>query len=230
MDFLTADLSSQADIRRLSQGVKNSTDRLDVLVNNAGGIYLERQETIDGYEMTFAVNHLAYFLLTNLVLDLIKASAPARIVSVASAAHQGCTLRFEDLQGKARYSGWRAYQQSKLANILFTRELARRLEGTGVTANAVPSRIREDPDLPRRGASAAGSSAARPTCSRSRRRRGRRRPSTSPARLEIEGVTGKYFAKQKPVNSSAAARDDAAARRLWEVSGELTGMKSSHPG
>ena len=148
VEYLTADLSSQADIRRLAQGVRNATDRLDVLVNNAGGIYLKREVTVDGVEMTFALNHLAYFLLTNLLLDLIKASAPARIVSVASAAHQGWTIQFDDLQGKGRYSGWRAYQQSKLANILFTRELARRLEGTGVTANALHPGLREDPDLP----------------------------------------------------------------------------------
>jgi retinol dehydrogenase-12 len=229
VDYLIADLSSQADIRRLSQGVKNSTDRLHVLVNNAGGIYLEREETIDGYEMTFAVNHLAYFLLTNLVLDLLKASAPARIVNVASAAHRGCTLRFEDLQGKARYGGWRAYQQSKLANILFTRELARRLEGTGVTANALHPGYVKTQIFRAEGARgwllrrAADVFAITPE-------QGAKTSVYLAGAPEIEGVTGKYFAKQKPANFSAAARDDAAARRLWEVSEGLTGLKPSHPG
>ena len=137
VEFLVADLSSQAEVRRLANQVKAATGRLDVLVNNAGLIRLEREVTVDGLEMTFALNHLAYFLLTNLLLDTLKASTPARIVSVASAAHQGCKMNFDDLQGETKYSPWRAYQQSKLANILFTRELARRLEGTGVTANAL---------------------------------------------------------------------------------------------
>jgi NAD(P)-dependent dehydrogenase (short-subunit alcohol dehydrogenase family) len=137
VEYLVADLSSQSEIHRLAHGVKASTSRLDVLLNNAGGIYLQRQETADGIERTFALNHLAYFLLTNLLLDLIKASTPARIINVSSAAHKGGKINFDDLQGKTRYSGWRAYQQSKLANILFTQELARQLSGTGVTANAL---------------------------------------------------------------------------------------------
>ena len=137
VEFLVADLSAQAEVRRLANQVKAATGRLDVLVNNAGLIRLEREVSVDGLEMTFALNHLAYFLLTNLLLDTLKASTPARIVSVASAAHQGCKINFDDLQGETKYSPWRAYQQSKLANILFTRELARRLEGTGVTANAL---------------------------------------------------------------------------------------------
>jgi retinol dehydrogenase-12 len=226
VEYLTADLSSLADIRRLAQGVRNATDRLHVLDNNAGGIFLKREETEDGFERTFAVNHLAYFLLTDLLLDVIKASAPARIVSVASAAHQGCTINFDDLQGKARYSGWRAYQQSKLANILFTRELARRLDGTGVTANAlhpgyvktqifraegVPGwLLRRAADLfaisPEKGAETSIYLACSP---------------------DVAGVTGQYFAKQRPVQPSSAAQDDEAARRLWEVCEELTGLKSA---
>jgi NAD(P)-dependent dehydrogenase (short-subunit alcohol dehydrogenase family) len=226
VEYLTADLSSQADIRRLAQGVKNSAGRLDVLVNNAGGIYLKRSESVDGFEMTFGVNHLAYFLLTNLLLDLIKASAPARIVSVASAAHQGCTINFDDLHGKKRYSGWRAYQQSKLANILFTRELARRLEGTGVTANAlhpgyVKTQIFRVEGIPgwllRRAAELFAISPEE----------GAKTSIYLASSPEVEGVTGKYFAKQKPVSPSAASQDDGAARRLWDVSEELTGLKAS---
>jgi NAD(P)-dependent dehydrogenase (short-subunit alcohol dehydrogenase family) len=229
VEYLTADLSSQAEVRRLARDVKDTTSRLDVLVNNAGCICVKRQETVDGLEMTFALNHLAYFLLTDLLLDLIKSSAPARIVSVASAAHQGCAVNFDDLQGKTRYGGWRAYQQSKLANILFTRELAHRLEGTGVTANAlhpgyVKTQIfrvegvigwllRRAADLfaisPEAGAKTSIYLASSP---------------------EIEGVTGRYFVRQKAVGSSPASLDDATARRLWEVSEELTGLKSALAG
>jgi NAD(P)-dependent dehydrogenase (short-subunit alcohol dehydrogenase family) len=221
VEYEIADLSSQAEIRRLAQEVKDSTARLDVLVNNAGGIYLKREETGDGVEMTFAVNHLAYFLLTYLLLDLIKSSAPARIVSVASDAHRGARIDFGDLQGKAKYSAWRAYQQSKLANILFIRELARRLAGTHVTANALhPGFVRTQifrgggatswlvrrlADLfaitPERGAQTSIYLA------------------TSP---EVNGVSGQYFARQKPAVSSPESQDDEAARRLWEVSEELT--------
>jgi NAD(P)-dependent dehydrogenase (short-subunit alcohol dehydrogenase family) len=224
VDYLVADLSSQSEIRRLVQRVKASTPRLDVLINNAGGINLKRQETSDGIERTFALNHLAYFLLTNLVLDLIKASAPARIISVSSGAHQGCTIKFDDLQAKTKYSGWRAYQQSKLANILFTRELARRLDGSGVTANAlhpgyvntqifraggtVGWLLRRAADLfaisPEEGAKTSVYLA------------------TSP---EVEGVTGKYFVKQKPAASSPASEDVVAAGRLWDISEEMTGLR-----
>jgi NAD(P)-dependent dehydrogenase (short-subunit alcohol dehydrogenase family) len=225
VDYLVADLSWQSEIHGLAASVRGMTRRLDVLVNNAGGIYLKRELSADGLEMTFALNHLAYFLLTNLLLDLLKASAPARIINVASAAHQGSTINFDDLQAKKRYSGWRAYQQSKLANILFTRELARRLEGTGVTANALhPGYVntqifrvkgfagwlmRRAADLfaitPEQGAQTSIYLA------------------TSP---EVEGVTGKYFVKQEPVPSSPASQDDTTARRLWDVSEELTGLRA----
>ena len=167
-------------------------------------------ETVDGRELTFALNHLAYFLLTNLLLDLLGSSAPARIVSVASAAHQGARINFDDPEGRARYSGWRAYQQSKLANILFTRELSRRLDGTGVTANClhpgyVKTQIfraegfagwllRRAADLfaisPERGAETSIYLA------------------TSP---EVAGQSGRYFARQKPVASSQESKDDDAA-------------------
>ena len=138
VEYLIAELSSQADVRRLADQVKTATDRLHILINNAGGVFVKRQESVDSLEMTFALDHLAYFLLTNLLLDLIKSSALRRIINVASAAHRGASINFDDLQKtKGRYSGWRAYQQAKLANILFTRELARRLQGSGVTANVL---------------------------------------------------------------------------------------------
>jgi NAD(P)-dependent dehydrogenase (short-subunit alcohol dehydrogenase family) len=227
VEYRIADLSSQAEIRRLAQEVKSSIPRIDVLVNNAGGLYLKRQETGDGLEMTFALNHLAYFLLTNLLLDIIKASAPARIVSVASEAHQGGRINFDDLQGKTKYSPWRAYQQSKLANVLFTRQLARRLQGTGVTANALhPGYVKTEifraegfagwllrraADLfaitPEQGAQTSVYLA------------------TSP---EVEDVSGQYFARQEPVASSPESQDEAAASRLWQVSEELTGLARSY--
>lgn len=225
--YLIADLSLQAEVRRLADEVKAATDRLHVLINNAGGVFLKRHETVDGLEMTFALDHLAYFLLTNLLLDLIKSSAPARIVNVASAAHQGASINFDDLQKTTgRFSGWRAYQQAKLANILFTRELARRLQGIGVTANVLhPGYVntqifkvggfqgwllRRAADLfaiaPEDGALTSVYLA------------------TSP---EVVNVSGTYFARQKPAASSPQAQDDETARRLWQVSEELTGLGKS---
>ncbi len=223
IQYVVADLSAQAEVRRLAQEVNTSTNRLDVLVNNAGLIRTKREVTVDGLEMTFALNHLAYFLLTNLLLDTLKASAPARIVSVSSAAHQGSKINFDDLQGEKKYSGWRAYQQSKLANVLFTRELARRLEGTGVTANALhPGYVRTQIFrvagftgwLLRRAAEVLAISpeeGARTTIYLA----------TSP---EVEGQTGQYFVKQKRVASSRESLDDATARKLWDVSAKLTGL------
>src|SRR4028119_312837 len=134
---MLADLSSQEQIRRLAHEIKEAYPRLDVLVNNAGVFRSERITTADGMEATFAVNHLAYFLLTNLLLDVLKAGAPSRIVNVASADHSNATIDFDNLQGEKGYRGARAYSQSKLANVLFTYELARRLQGTGVAANCV---------------------------------------------------------------------------------------------
>jgi retinol dehydrogenase 14 len=194
---------------------------LDVLVNNVGGFWATRQITPDGLERTFAVNHLAPFLLTGLLLDRLTASAPARIVTVSSGAHVTGKINFGDLQGEHRYSGPQAYSQSKLANILFSYELARRLEGTGVTATALhPGVARtgfaaEDPSplwklflplirlflkTPQKGAATSIYLASSP---------------------EVEGVTGTYFAARKPKASSQASRDTAAAARLWQISLDL---------
>ncbi|MGW8250464.1 MAG: SDR family oxidoreductase, partial [Anaerolineales bacterium] len=137
VDYLLADLSSQADIRRMAGDFQERYDRLDVLINNAGGFFMRRQESVDGIEMTFALNHLNYFMLTALLKDSLKASAPARIVNVSSNAHRGAKIDFDNLLGERSYSGWRAYAQSKLANVLHAFELARRLEASVVTANAL---------------------------------------------------------------------------------------------
>jgi NAD(P)-dependent dehydrogenase (short-subunit alcohol dehydrogenase family) len=223
VEWLVADLSSQSDIRRLAEEVRKRTGRLDVLVNNAGGIFLKRLESADGIEMTFALNHLSYFLLTNLLLPVLEQSAPARIVSVASDAHKGVSINFDDIEGKKRYGGWRAYQRSKLANILFTSELARRLEGKRVTANALhPGFVRTTifrergaiPWLLRRAADILALSpedGAKTSIYLA----------TSP---DVAGISGRYFDKEKPAESSPQSRDPATAQRLWQLSEEMTGV------
>src|ERR1700716_2403685 len=137
VDAFAADMTSQAEVRRLAAAVLGAYPRLDVLVNNVGGFWAHRHPTADGWERTFALNHLASFLLTNLLLDRLKASAPARVVTVSSGEQARGRIELDDLQGTRDYSGQRAYSQSKLANVMFTNELARRLEGTGVTANSL---------------------------------------------------------------------------------------------
>ncbi len=137
VDLLLADLSSQADVATLAQTFQQRYERLDVLVNNAGAIFTERQVSVDGVEMTFALNHLGYFLLTHHLLGLLKTSAPCRIINVASSAHRRGRIHLDDLQGEWNFGGWRAYCQSKLANIMFTYELAKRLSGTQITANTL---------------------------------------------------------------------------------------------
>ena len=224
IDVFAGDMSSQAEVRRLAGEVLATYPRLDVLVNNVGGFWGTRHMTADGLEHTFAVNHLAPFLLTNLLLDRLKASAPARIVTVSSGAQAMGKLDFEDLQGEREYSGQRAYNQSKLANVVFTYELARRLDGSGVTANTLhPGVVRtafaaEDPSpmwrvllplirpflkSPEQGAATSLYLASSP---------------------EVEGVTGKYFVNAKPSGSNKSSYDTEAAARLWKVSVDLTGL------
>lgn len=193
-------------------------------MNNAGSFFMSRQESVDGIEMTFALNHLGYFLLTNLLLDTLEASAPARIVNVSSAAHERAQIDFEDLQGRQKYSGWQAYGQSKLANVLFTYELARRLEGTGVTVNALhPGFVATNLGAGTYGligrlfkklVNLRGVSPEE----------GARTSIYLATSSEVEGVTRKYFVEQKAVPSSEASYDEATARRLWQVSAELTGL------
>ncbi len=222
-ESFVADLSSQAEVRRLADEIGKRCDRLDILLNNAGGMFLAREESADGIEMTLALNHLSYFLLTDRLLPLLKAGAAARIVNVASDAHRGGRIDFDDIQLRRNYGGWRAYQQSKLANILFTFELARRLEGTGITANAlhpgfVRTRFFQDftgwvgfiIKLGARVAAIGPEAGARTSIYLA----------TSP---EVEGVTGRYFVKCRPVNPSPRSRDRATAERLWRLSEELTG-------
>jgi len=224
VDALAADLSSQTEVRRLAHEVLDRYPRLDVLVNNVGGFWAHRRVTADGLEHTFALNHLAAFLLTNLLLDRLKASAPARIVTVSSGAHAAGYIDFDDLQAEQKYAGQRAYNASKLANVMFTYELARRLEGSGVTATVLHPGVvntafgaedqaafftilspllRPFMKAPTRGAATSIYLASSP---------------------QVEGLTGQYFASSKPKKSSKLSYDSAAARRLWQVSAELVGL------
>jgi retinol dehydrogenase 14 len=224
VEVFVADLSSQSQVRRLAEEVLQRLSRIDVLVNNVGGHWNTRHVTADGLERTFALNHLAPFLLTNLLLDRLQQSAPARVVTVSSNAHAQGRIDFDDLQGERSYSGARAYSQSKLANVLFTYELARRLPATSVTANALhPGVTRtsfgaEDPGgvqrllvplmrpfmkAPAQGAATSIHLASAP---------------------DLEQVTGRYFANSKPKRSSKRSYDEAAAARLWRVSADLVGL------
>lgn len=224
VDVFVADLSARSEVRRMAGEVLQRLPRIDVLVNNVGGYWNTRHVTADGLERTFALNHLAPFLLTALLLDRLKGSAPARVVTVSSNAHATGRIDFDDLQGERSYSGARAYNQSKLANVLFSYELARRLPATSVTANALhPGVVRtsfggEDPGAaqrllvpfirpfmkaPARGAATSIYVASAP---------------------DLERVTGRYFADRKPKRSAKRSYDEAAAARLWQVSADLVGL------
>ncbi len=225
VEYLVADLSSMQQVREVGQKFLQKYPHLHVLVNNAGAIFANRKLTVDGYERTFALNHLAYFLLTNLLLNRIIASAPARIINVSSDAHEGAIMDFDDLQNEHHYGygGYRSYGQSKLANLLFTYELAMRLAGTAVTVNAVHPgavatgfgennggamrvgmRIFHQFSLtPQQGADTLVYLASSP---------------------EVEGITGKYWTKCHAIKSSPVSYDDTAQKRLWSVSAQLTGI------
>ena len=219
-----ANLSSLQSIRQLADDFKARHQRLDVLVNNAGALMLSRQESVDGIEMTFALNHLSYFMLTNLLLDVLKSSIPARIVNVSSDAHQANHLDFDDLQIQKSYRGYKAYGRSKLANLLFTYELARRLEDTGVTVNGL------HPGLVASGFLATNNGLRGRLFNFFVRRVGRsvERGAQTITYLatssDVEGVTGGYFMDEGIVDSSPASYDTDASLRLWQVSEELTGL------
>jgi NAD(P)-dependent dehydrogenase (short-subunit alcohol dehydrogenase family) len=224
VEVFLADLSSQAEVRHLAEEVLARLSVVDVLVNNVGGYWRSRHLTDDGLERTFALNHLAPFLLTALLVEMLKESAPARVVTVSSNMHAVGTIDFDDLQGEGSYSGGRAYNQSKLANLLFTYELARRLDGTSVTATALHPGVvstsfgAEDPARlqrlllpvtrpfmrsPTRGAATSIHAASAP---------------------ELHDVTGQYLANSKLKASSKRSQDMAAAGRLWQISADLVGL------
>jgi NAD(P)-dependent dehydrogenase (short-subunit alcohol dehydrogenase family) len=222
-----ADLSRLAEMKRVGAEIAAAEPRIDVLINNAGCLFGSRQETEDGLERTFALNHLAPFLLTNLLLGRLERSAPARVVTVASNAHTAGRIDFDDLQGEQSYSGGRAYNQSKLANVLFTYQLAARLRASAVTVNALhPGVVRtsfgaEDPagiqrllvpllrpvmKSPAQGAVTSIHLASAP---------------------DLEQVSGRYFANRRPTRSSPRSYDQVVAARLWEASADLVGLTAA---
>lgn len=222
VDLLLADLSSQDSIRKLAAAFKARYKRLDILINNAGGIFPKRTLTVDGHEYTFAFNHLAYFLLTDLLLDVLKVSAPARIINVTSMFGAGATINLDDLHLEQRYTPIKAYSQSKICNMLFTYELARRVEGTGVTVNCVhPGVVRTN----------FGNTTPlfrvlgiffRPFMLAPERSAERLLYlATSP---EVAGVTGRYFGNKVEMHSPRQTYDEAVARKLWTISTQLTGL------
>ena len=221
VDSIVADLSSQDSVRELAHDFQARYKRLHVLVNNAGVFLPKRVQTVDGLEATFATNHLGHFLLTNLLLDVMKASAPSRIINLTSTAHYGVEMNFDDLQGEKKYSGYRAYSQSKLANVLFTYQLARLLTGTGVTANCLhPGVVRTGFGKDQFGLMSILVKIGSPfMMSPEKAARAAVYLATS---AELEGVSGKHFSKGKLEKSSDESYDAASAERLWNVSSELT--------
>jgi NAD(P)-dependent dehydrogenase (short-subunit alcohol dehydrogenase family) len=228
IDLLIADLNSQADIRRLAEEFKQKYSQLHILINNAGGINQNRAVTPEGFEATFATNYLAPFLLTELLLDTLKASAPARVVNVSSTAHVPGKINFDDLQAEKRYSSWTAYSQAKLALILFTYELARQLEGTGVAVNALhPGVIASNFGNGGGAFLRVGWKIMTPfILNVEKGARTTLYVATSP---EVEGVTGKYFDASKEKKSSAASYNEAVRLRLWEVSTQMAPITVAVP-
>lgn len=222
VDFLIANLSSIQQTRHLAEEFRQRFSRLDVLLNNAGALFDRRQVSVDGLEMTFALNHMSYFVLALELLDLLRAGPPARVINVSSEMHRGARLDFADLQSTHHYSAWDAYAKSKLANVLFTYELARRLQGTQVTANALsPGYVatsfgRSDRRPIRIGPWEAPKPGARSP------EKGALTSVYLAASPDVEGLSGRYFADEHELPSSTESHDEGAARRLWEVSWRLT--------
>jgi retinol dehydrogenase-12 len=225
IETIVADLSSIEGVHSAAGEFLKRHARLHILVNNAGAVFMQRKTSADGLEMTFALNHVAYFLLTNLLLDTLKASAPARIVNVSSGAHIGAKLDFDDLQNQRAYQGYKAYGQSKLANIYFTYELARRLEGSGVTANCL------HPGFVATNFGKSNGGIMRPIFALAQLlaktpEQGARTSIYLSSSPEVEGVTGKYFDDCRVSRSSDVSYDREAAHRLWQVTEEIIGIKA----
>jgi len=213
LELFIADLASLRQVRELAEAIRKAHDRLHVLINNAGVFMNKRKLTEDGLETTFAVNYLAPFLLTHLLLETLKRSAPARIINISSVAHQRSHVAFDNLQGEKRFDGYGAYALSKLGNILFTYELAERLQGTGVTANALhPGVITTK--LLRAGFGSTGEGLEA----------GAETPVYLASATAVEGITGKYFVRKQAVLSAPATQDRNLRKKFWEVSERLAGI------
>src|SRR5215210_6650047 len=224
VELILADLTVQDEVRRLAEELRERHNQLEVLVNNVGLDVTESTETPDGIETQLAINHLTPFLLTNLLLDLLKESAPSRIVTVSSDAHRWAKIDLDDLQSRKRYRGMQVYGTTKLANIMFTNELAERLEGTGVTANCVhPGGVNTNFGTNNRGFTTLLFRAFKPFM---------RSPEQGAdtviylaASPDVEGMTGKYLSDRKLITASDEAYDENSRKKLWEISEELTGLK-----
>lgn len=224
VDLIIAELSSLTNVRKLAADIRNKYKRIDVLLNNAGGVFGKRALTADGFEWTFGVNHLAPFLLTNLLLPILKKSGNSRVVTVASVAHMMGHINFDDLMGGKKYSDMSAYAQSKLANVLFASELARRLKGTKVTSNSVHPGVVHTKFAHSGGILSAflykvfGFMMETPA-------QGARTSIYAASSPEMEGVTGKYLAACKITKPSAEAQDEAVAGKLWDISAKLVKLR-----
>ncbi len=227
VDYFIADLSIQENIYNLAEVYKSRHSVCDVLINNAGALFTSRKESHDGIEMTFALNHLNYFLLTHLMLPLMPQDTHSRIINVSSMAHMSGRINFDDIQQRRFYNGWAAYAQSKLANVLFTYELTRKLEQTSISTNALHPGI------------VATKFAANNGFMGSILRNAMNLFSISPEEgaetsiylatsEEVVGITGKYFDNMKALRSSSESYDKAIAKRLWELSLEMTGLKEPY--
>lgn len=223
LTFLTANLSSMAEVKHLASEINTRVEKIDVLLNNAGAIFMNRQTTIDGYEMTLALNHLSPFLLTNLLMNKLIGAPAARIVTVSSMAHRFSNLDFNDLMSQTGYSAWRVYGTSKLANILFTYQLANNLKDTPVTANTLePGFVKTNFGRSNGGiykimVSISMILAISPE-------QGAKTSIYLASSPEVEGVNGKFFSNCKPVRSSASSYNEETGRRLWDSSLKLTGL------
>ena len=224
VELMLADLSVQAEVRRLAEEFLGRHDRLDVLDNNAGLVQSKRTETPDGIETTLAINHLAPFLLTNLLIERLEQSAPSRVITVSSEAQRWGNMDFENMQSRRKYRGFPVYGMTKLANIMFTYELAERLDGTGVSANCLhPGSVGTNFGQNNRGAMALFFRTFKPFM---------RSPEKGADTLiwlssssAVDGVSGKYFSDRKEIEAKKVAYDPAARRSLWEISEDLTGLK-----
>jgi NAD(P)-dependent dehydrogenase (short-subunit alcohol dehydrogenase family) len=229
VESLLADLSSQEEVRRLADEFQAKYLHLHVLLNNAGGTFQTRQLSADGIEMTFALNHLAYFLLTNLLLETMKASAPARIINVSSDAHLRGKIEFDNLQGERSYSSFGPYGNSKLANILFTMELSRRLAGTGVTVNALhPGLVNTGFGKNNPGLLMKIMGAVIPLIARSPKK-GALTSIYLASSAEVQNISGKYFVDCKVTQPAPQAADIDVARKLWKVSVEMVNLADAVP-